>query len=353
MAKPRKFYRKKTSKGEKTIATTKWQKLVSQHGVDGARKHYTGYKQVPAPPTTSGNIRTVKKGTRRVRDNKVGSGRRSLLFYKGDKVGTWTRSKGNSTKGRTGLSWYLERGYGTARKPVPDTANTRRLGIANKGKVTKAAETKAADGMLVPGAISGLNQQEDWETRAYEKRGKKIEKEAEYMKEEEFEEMEDFDAELTMWQRAVAKHGIPPAPRGQARSHGAFKEYQGRKQQDGIMFQHGDKVSSWDKDEGYSTKGVNTGRGWFMERGFGSARKPVPDTPLTRKLGIANSGKMIRGIEGKFSGLKRMLVPSGVAGLNTKQDWEMNYFNRKGLPIFEAETNSCPSCGWSAESVEE
>ncbi len=354
MAKPRKFYRKKTSKGEKTIATTKWQKLVSKHGVEKAKKHYVGYKQVPTPPTTSGNIRTVKGGTRRVKGNKVGSGRRSQLFYKGDKVGTWTRSGGNSTKGRSGLGWYMERGFGTARKPVPDTANTRRLGIANKGKVTKAAEIKAADGMLVPGTISGLNQEEDWETNAYDKRGKKIEKEAEYMvNEENYEEMDDFDAELTMWQRAVAKHGVPPAPRSKARGHGAFKDYRGRKQRDGIMFQHGDKVSSWDKDEGYSTKGVNTGRGWFMERGFGSARKPVPDTPLTRKLGIANSGKMVRDIRGKFSGLKRMLVPSGVAGLNTKQDWETNYFNRKGLPIFEAETNSCPSCGWSAESVEE
>ena len=240
MAKPRKFYRKKTSKGEKTIATTKWQKLVSKHGVDGAKKHYTGYKQVPAPPTTSGNIRTVKGGTRRVRDNKVGNGRRSLLFYKGDKVGTWTRSKGNSTKGRSGLSWYLERGFGTAKKPVPDTPNTRRLGIANKGKVTKAAEVRNADGMLIPGVVPGLNQEEEWETSAYKKRGKKI-KEAELMEEEEFEDQEEFDAELTMWQRAVAKHGVPPAPRNNARSHGAFKDYRGRKQEDGVMFQHGDQ----------------------------------------------------------------------------------------------------------------
>lgn len=352
MAKPRKFYRKKTSQGEKTIATTKWQKLVSKHGVEGARKHYTGYKQVPAPPTTSGNVRTVKGGTRRVRDNKVGKGRRSLLFYKGDKVGTWTRSKGNSTKGRSGLSWYLERGFGTAKKPVPDTPNTRRLGIANKGKVTQAAEVMDADGMLIPGGVPGLNQEEEWETKAYEKRGKKI-KEAELMEEEIFEDQEEFDAELTMWQRAVAKHGVPPAPRSDARSHGAFKDYRGRRQEDGVMFQHGDKVSTWDRDEGYSTKGVNTGRGWFMERGFGTARKPVPDTPLTRKLGIANAGRMIRTPTGRFAGLKRMLVPSGVAGLNTMQDWEMNYFNQRRMPLFEAEGGSCPSCGFSAESVEE
>ena len=351
MAKPRKFYQKRTSKGEKTIATTKWQKLVSKHGIEGAKKHYTGYKQVPAPPTTSGNIRTVKGGTRRVRDNKIGSGRRSLLYYKGDKVGTWTRSKGNSTMGRSGLGWYMERGFGTAKKPVPDTPNTRRLGIANKGKVTTSAAVKSADGMLVPGGVPGLNQEEEWETAAYEKRGKKI-KEAEIMEEEEFEE-EEFDAELTMWQRAVAKHGIPPAPRGKARGHGAFKDYRGRKQEDGVMFQHGDKVSTWDRDKGYSTTGVNTGRGWFMERGFGSARKPVPDTPLTRRLGIANAGRMIRDATGRFAGLKRMLVPSGIAGLNTKQDWEMNYFNRRRMPFFEAETGSCPNCGWSAESVEE
>ena len=270
---------------------TRWQREVAKHGVRGAKKHYSGYKQRPAPPTTTGNVRSTKTGTRRVNNNRVGPGRRSILYYKGDKVGTWTKSGGNKTRGRTGLSWYMERGYGTAKKPVPETPLTKRLGIAGKGKATKSAE-----GMLVPGAVDGLNTQEDWEM---ERAKRKEIREGEEMlgsigEGNDFGQMgaeEIYDAELTMWQRAVKKHGVPPAKRSKARGHGAFKEYQGRRQKDGVMYHHGDKVSTYDKNKGYSTKGTNTGRGWYMERGYGTARKPVPSTELTRKLGIAGAGK--------------------------------------------------------------
>ena len=367
---------------------TRWQKEVAKHGVRGAKKHYSGYKQRPAPPTTTGNVRSTKSGTRRVNNNRVGPGRRSILYYKGDKVGTWTKSGGNKSRGRTGLSWYMERGYGTAKKPVPETPLTKRLGIAGKGKAVAAAE-----GMLVPGAVDGLNTQEDWEMQRAKKKeireaedkftlkykvydsksGDEIEQneitvyapskreavneamqalEEGGLDDEEFEIMdaeemlgsigegndfgqmgaeEVYDAELTMWQRAVKKHGVPPAKRSKARGHGAFKEYRGRRQKDGVMYHHGDKVSTYDKNKGYSTKGTNKGRGWYMERGFGTARKPVPSTELTRKLGIAGAGRQLRDKRGRFGRMKRMLVPAqGTVGfgLNSKQDWEMGKSSR-------------------------
>ena len=58
---------------------TKWQQEVSKHGMVGAKKTYAGYKQVPAKTTTTGNVRNVKGGTRRVKDNQVGRGKRSVL----------------------------------------------------------------------------------------------------------------------------------------------------------------------------------------------------------------------------------------------------------------------------------
>ena len=163
------------AKGRKTFVddkgkrrhTTKWQELVSKYGMEGAKKHYAGYKQRPSPPTTTGNVRDVKGGTRRVKNTHIGRGKRNVLYYKGDKVGTWTKSGGNTTKGRSGLSWYMERGYGTPRKPVPDTKLTRRLGIAGKGREGKGK-------MLTPGAIAGLNEEEEWEIESHERAGKKV-----------------------------------------------------------------------------------------------------------------------------------------------------------------------------------
>ena len=152
---------------------------------------------------------------------------------------------------------------------------------------------------------------------------------------------EEFDAELTMWQEAVKEHGIPPTSRSKGHGHPAFKAYRGRKQKDGVMSVHGDKTSIWTPSGGYSTKGVNTGRGWFMERGYGTPRKPVPDTELTRRLGIAGAGKQQRMAGGLFGRMKRMLVPS-LSGINQKEDWEIDYAKRRGLPFFEAENYWVP-----------
>ena len=326
MAKGRKTF---TNAKGKTVHTTKWQELVSIHGIEGAKKHYAGYRQRPVPPTTTGNVRNVKGGTRRVKGNKVGSGKRSNLYYKGDKVGTWAKSRGNTTEGRTGLGWYQERGYGTARKPVPDTKLSRRLGIAGKGKEGKGK-------MLTPGAVAGLNEEEEWEVERNKRAGRKV------------AEAEAYDAELTMWQKAVQKHGIPPKSRSKGWGHPAFKAYRGRKQKDGVMYTYGDKTSKWSPSGGYTTKGVNTGRGWFMERGYGTPRKPVPVTPLTKRLGIAGAGRQTRGPGGLFGRMKRMLVPS-VSGINQQEDWEIEYAKERGLPFFEAEGGSCPNCGFHSQ----
>ena len=296
---------------------TKWQQEVSQHGMKGAKKEYAGYRQGPPPASTTGHVRNVKGGTRRVKDTHVGRGKRSILTYKGDRVGTWTTSGGNTNKaGNTGLGWYMDRGYGTARKPVPKTKLTKRLGIAGAGK---EAEQFEAGGIMVPGEVAGLNQEEEWEMRRH---GRKAIRESE---DEVFGDVgegnnfgqmraEDaYDAELTMWQKAVKEHGIPSGPRAKKHGHPAFKKYRGRKQVDGVMTHYGDKTSKWTKSGGYSTKGVNTGRGWFMERGMGTAKNPIPNTKLTRKLGIAGAGRQTRDKRGRFGRFKRILVP-GSAG---------------------------------------
>ena len=213
---------------------------------------------------------------------------------------------------------------------------------------------------MTPGTVAGLNEEEEWEIESHKKAGKKVSqaegvpdeanqdfmwdfRNAEYELDEE-EEYEDYNAELTMWQKAVQKHGIPPKTRSKGHGHGAFKAYRGRKQKDGVMYTYGDKTSKWSPSGGYTTKGVNTGRGWFMERGYGTPRKPVPSTPLTRRIGIANAGRQMRQPGGLWGRMKRMLVPSQT-GLNTKEDWEIEYYRKhKGLPVFQAE-GSCPSCG--------
>ena len=320
---------------------TKWQQEVSKHGVKGAKKAYAGYRQRPASPTTTGHVRNVKGGTRRVRDTRVGSGERSVLYYKGDRVGTWSKSGGNKTKGGgSGLSWYMERGYGTAKKPVPDTKLTRRLGIAGKGKASKSAE-----GMLVPGAVDGLNTQEDWEMRRV---GRKTIRESEeemfgmvgegnnFGQMEAEEDMLGTIGEGNDFGQMGAESFEAPARFSEAAKRPGYSAKGGK------LYHKGDHVGNRDS-RGYLTrKGVNTGRAWYMERGYGTARKPVPYTDLTRKLGIAGAGRQMRTERGLFGRIKRMLVPSQT-GINTQQPWEFNRPRAMGM-IREAE-NCCPNCG--------
>ena len=62
------------------------------------------------------------------------------------------------------------------------------------------------------------------------------------------------------------------------------------------------------------TCGANTGLGWYMERGFGTPRKPVPDTKLSRRLGIANKGRQMRDDRGRFGPMTSILAPGAIAG---------------------------------------
>lgn len=344
---------------------TKWQQEVSKHGMRKAKKTYAGYKQVPAKKTTTGHVRNVKGGTRRVKDSKVGRGKRSILSYKGDRVGTWTTSGGPSTKGGgTGLSWYMERGYGTAKKPVPKTPLTERLGIAGKGKA------KAAEGMLVPGAIAGLNQEEEWEMQRV---GKKTIREAQGYNDRMDESLgmssrgrkmkqsmrdrrdESKGMEKSMGRRAYQRVGTMDAEDlsvqnvqdgvseevfgdvgegndfGQMRAEtfNAATKFSDAAKKPGYsskgnkLYHKGDLVGKRDSKGNLTRKGVNTGRGWYMERGYGTARNPVPHTDLTRKLGIAGAGRQTRTPRGLFGKIKRMLVPS-TSGINTQQPWEYN-----------------------------
>jgi hypothetical protein len=373
------------SKGKRRHST-KWQQLVSKHGVQGAKKHYAGYKQRPAPPTTTGGVSSTSKGTRRVKDNKIGGGGRSVLYYKGDRVGTWAKSRGTSNKGSDrGKGWYMERGYGTPRNPVPDTKLSRRLGIAGKTD-------------LMTGHPSALY--EDWE-QASAKKGKAV-AEAESFEAQKYGKRQAFD--MPGGRRFVARNSsgqfisnvdagrsISADKRKPAKSkvrsgfgqmgdirsaesvasrisswedkNPGYKIQKPNPNSTGYMtmtksgprrvndtnigghgrygiYHKGDRVGTWTPSKGASTKGGNTGLAWFMERGYGTPRKPVPDTPLTRRLGIANKGRQLRGPRGLFGKLTSMLAPGAVPGLNSQQDWETRYNQGKlsGMSIMEAES---------------
>ena len=415
---------------------TKWQQEVSKHGMRKAKKSYAGYKQVPAKTTTTGHVRNVKGGTRRVKDSKVGRGKRSILSYKGDRVGTWTKSGGPSTKGGgTGLSWYMERGYGTAKKPVPKTPLTERLGIAGKGRKAKAAE-----GMLVPGAVAGLNQEESWEMQRVGKktireaqgyndrmdesmgmsrRGRRMKQSMKDRRDESkgmeksmgrraYQRVQTMDAqgyndrmdesmgmsrrgrrmkqsmkdrrneskgmEKSMGRRAYQRVGTMDAEGlpvqnvedgiseeifgdvGEGNNFGQMRaetfnaptkfsdaaKKPGYSAKGNKLYHKGDLVGKRDSKGNLTRKGVNTGRGWYMERGYGTARNPVPHTDLTRKLGIAGAGKQTRTPLGLFGRIKRMLVPSS-SGINQQQPWEVN--RPRASMIREAE-GGCPNCGF-------
>ena len=316
---------------------TKWQQEVSKHGMVGAKKTYAGYKQVPAKTTTTGNVRNVKGGTRRVKDNQVGRGKRSVLTYKGDRVGTWTKSGGPSTKGgNTGLGWYMERGYGTAKKPVPTTPLTKRLGIQGKGRKAKAAE-----GMLVPGAVAGLNQQEDWEMQRV---GRKTIRESEGLP---VQNVRDGISE-GMFGDVGQGNDFGQLRAEDSQNFNAAAKFSdaakrpGYKAKGNKLYHKGDLVGKRDSKGKLTRKGVNTGRGWYMERGYGTARKPVPSTELTRKIGIAGAGRQMRTSGGLFGRIKRMLVPS-TSGINQQQPWEYN--RPRASAIREAESG-CPNCGF-------
>ena len=251
----------------------------------------------------------------------------------------------------------MERGYGTAKKPVPTTPLTKRLGIQGKGRKAKAAE-----GMLVPGAVAGLNQQEDWEMQRV---GKKTIREAQGYNDR-------MDESLGVGRKTIREsEGLPVQNVRDGVSEGMFGDVgqgndfgqlraedsqnfnaaakfsdaakrPGYKAKGNKLYHKGDLVGKRDSKGKLTRKGVNTGRGWYMERGYGTARKPVPSTELTRKIGIAGAGRQMRTSGGLFGRIKRMLVPS-TSGINQQQPWEYN--RPRASAIREAESG-CPNCGF-------
>ena len=239
---------------------TKWQQEVSKHGMVGAKKTYAGYKQVPAKTTTTGNVRNVKGGTRRVKDNQVGRGKRSILSYKGDRVG---------------------------RKTIRES----------EGLPVQNVRDGVSEGMF-----GDVGQGNDFgQLRA--------------------EDSQNFNA-AAKFSDAAKRPGY---------------KAKGNK-----LYHKGDLVGKRDSKGKLTRKGVNTGRGWYMERGYGTARKPVPSTELTRKIGIAGAGRQMRTSGGLFGRIKRMLVPS-TSGINQQQPWEYN--RPRASAIREAESG-CPNCGF-------
>lgn len=64
---------------------------------------------------------------------------------------------------------------------------------------------------------------------------------------------------------------------------GKAKKSGGRSQ----LYKDGDRVGSWTPSGGQTKSNASRGLSWFTDRGYGGPEKPIPDTPLARKLGIA------------------------------------------------------------------
>ena len=63
------------------------------------------------------------------------------------------------------------------------------------------------------------------------------------------------------------------------------------------LYKDGDRVGSWTPSGGMTKSNASRGQSWFTDRGYGVPEKPVPDTPLARKLGIA--GRMDLAVTGR------------------------------------------------------
>jgi hypothetical protein len=126
------------------------QRYVSKYGVKEGVKRYKqdGWKQKKASSKVRMQVSNTKTGPRRVSEGRVGGAGRSQLYKDGDRVGSWTKSGGQTSKnaGR-GQSWFTDRGYGRPGKPVPDTPLARKLGIAGREdlKVTGFPNVKSQD----------------------------------------------------------------------------------------------------------------------------------------------------------------------------------------------------------------
>lgn len=126
------------------------QRYVSKYGVKEGVKRYKqdGWKQKKASSKVRMQVSNTKGGPRRVSEGRVGGAGRSQLYKDGDRVGSWTKSGGQTSKnaGR-GQSWFTDRGYGRPGRAVPDTPLARKLGIAGREdlKVTGTPRVPSQD----------------------------------------------------------------------------------------------------------------------------------------------------------------------------------------------------------------
>jgi hypothetical protein len=126
------------------------QRYVSKYGVKEGVKRYKqdGWKQKKGSSKGRYQVSNTASGPRRVSEGRVGGHGRSQLYKDGDRVGSWTKSGGQTSKNASrGLSWFTDRGYGRPGKAVPDTPLARKLGIAGREdlKVTGAPRVPSQD----------------------------------------------------------------------------------------------------------------------------------------------------------------------------------------------------------------
>jgi hypothetical protein len=186
--------------------------------------------------------------------------------------------------------------------------------------------------MLAPGAIPGLNSQQDWETRYNQGKlsGMSI------------MEAESVQRKINAWEDENPGYRIEK-PNPNTTGYLTMTKSGPRRVKDTNIGGHGryaithggDRVGTWTPSGGSKRSGANTGLGWYMERGYGTPRKPVPDTPLARRLGIANKGRQMRDERGRFGPMTSILAPGAIAGLNENQEWEQNYYSNRmgGMPV--------------------
>lgn len=120
------------------------QRYVSKYGVKEGVKRYKqdGWKQKKGSSKVRAQVSNTASGPRRVSEGTVGGHGRSQLYKDGDRVGSWTKSGGQtSSNASRGQSWFTDRGYGTAAKPVPDTPLARKLGIAGRTDLVVTGRT--------------------------------------------------------------------------------------------------------------------------------------------------------------------------------------------------------------------
>ena len=131
------------------------QRYVSKYGINEGVKRYKqdGWKQKKASKKVRAQVSNTASGPRRISEGRTGGHGRSQLYKDGDRVGSWTKSGGQTKSNASrGLSWFTDRGYGGPDKPIPDTPLARKLGIAGRDDIAVRGRPFVED--------------QDWEAKA-------------------------------------------------------------------------------------------------------------------------------------------------------------------------------------------